>query len=199
MPITTVRVSGTVRDMNGSPYEGAIVEVYLNSQISYSNSLVGNEVHRTYTDAYGRFDFDLIPTTLSNVSENHYVFKVIKDTVNIYKKTLGTGSSDLDFESLPDYVPPGQRTQFIGDSPSYGPNLIIAPTSYSGIYQWKTFDSDGTSKIFSTPTGSVVYIVSLNGVLQSPNVDYFKRSDNVIEFYSTPLSGDLVAIQYQIA
>ena len=198
MPITTVRVFGTIRDVNGSPYEGAIVEVYLNSQISYSGALIGSEVVRVFTDAYGRFDFDLVPTAFSNVSENHYVFKITKDTVNIYKKTLGTGQSEIDFENLPDYVPPGMRTQFIGDASAYSPGVVIAPTSYAGIYQWKTYEADGATKIFSTPAGSIVYIVSLNGILQSPNGDYFKRSDSVVEFYAAPLSGDLVAIQYQI-
>lgn len=193
----TVTVNGTVRDVNGAPYEGALVEVYLNSQMSYDMSLYGNEFQRTFTGATGRFSFDLVPSSFDGKRENYYVFRIVKDTTNIYKKIVNGSSLVSDFLELPDYIPPGQRTALLGNlNKTASPNPITLPQELIGMFMWTSVQADGGSGVFSAP--GEIYFVALNGVVQSATIDYVKRDTNVIEFINIPLAGDLVALQYRI-
>lgn len=197
MPTTIVTVNGTVRDMTGEPYEGALVEVYLNSQMSYSSSLYGNEFKRAFTGATGRFSFELIPSSFDGARENYYVFRIVKDTTNIYKKIINGSLATVDFSDLPDYVPPRQRTPLLGNiNRTTNVNPITLPQELIGMFMWTSSEADGTQSVFSA--AGEIYFVALNGVVQSSSVDYIKRSTNVIEFINTPLAGDLVALQYRI-
>lgn len=183
--------------MTGEPYEGALVEVYLNSQMSYSSSLYGNEFKRTFTGATGKFSLELIPSSFDGQRENYYVFRIVKDTTNIYKKIINGSLPVAEFSDLPDYVPPQQRTPLLGNLNRHtNVNPITLPQELIGMFMWTSSQVDGTQSVFSA-TGEI-YFVALNGVVQSSSVDYIKRSTNVIEFINTPLAGDLVALQYRI-
>lgn len=197
IPVNTVTVNGTVRDVTGSPYEGALVEVYLNSQMGYSSSLYGNEFQRTFTNAYGRFSFELVPSSFDAARENYYVFRIVKDTTNIYSKIINGTLPVVEFSDLPDYIPPRQRTPLLGNlNRNTNVNPITLPQELVGMFMWTSTQADGATSVFSAP--GEIYFVALNGVVQSSSIDYVKRSTTVIEFINTPLSGDLVAIQYRI-
>lgn len=197
MPSNRVTVIGTVRGVNGLPYEGALVEAYLNSQMSYDTSLYGNEVVRTFSNTYGRFSFSLIPSSYDSDRENYYTFKIIKDTTNVYRKIVRGVSSTVNFEDLEDYIPPGQRAPLLGNlNQGMNNNPITLPQELVGSFIWNTTQANGVTSVFSAQ--NEIFFVALNGVVQSPGVDYIKRSPNVIEFNNTPLSGDLVSIQYRL-
>jgi hypothetical protein len=197
MPVNTVTVNGTVRDVNGKPYDGALIEVWLNSQMSYSSSLYGNEMRREFSNSYGRFSFQLVPSSFDGKRENYYTFKIVKDTTNIYNKIVNGTLTVVDFDELPDYVPPKQRTPLLGNlNQTINPNPVTLPQELVGMFMWQTLVADGTTSVFSA--SGEVYFVALNGVVQSSGIDYVKRSTNVIEFINTPLAGDLVALQYRI-
>ena len=195
--VNTVRVNGVVRDVTGRPYDGALIEVWLNSQMSYSSSLYGNEMRREFSNSYGRFSFDLIPSSFDGKRENYYTFKIVKDTTNIYNKIINGTLPVADFDSLPDYIPPKQRTPLLGNlNQTINPNPVTLPQELVGMFMWQTTMADGTTSVFSG--AGEVYFVALNGVVQSSGIDYVKRSTNVIEFINTPLAGDLIALQYRI-
>lgn len=195
--ITTVTVKGTVRDVNGDLYEGALIEAYLNSQMSYSSSLYGNEMLRTFSNSRGVFSMDLVPSSFDGRRENYYVFKIVKDTTNVYKKIVTGHALEVDFSTLPDYISPGMRTPLIGNINKHtNVNPITLPQELMGMFMWLSVLADGDTGVFSAP--GEIYFVALNGVVQTPQVDYEKRDINVIEFNNPPVAGDLVALQYRI-
>jgi len=193
----TVAVTGTLRDVDGKLYEGAVIRVWLNSQMNYSNSLMGNEIRTVYSNSYGRFRINLVPSVVDAERENYYVFNIIKDTVNTYKKIINGSALKVDFEDLPDFIPQGLRTPLIGNiNRNVNPNPITLPQELIGIFQWSQFQADGATNVFTAP-GEVSF-VALNGVVQSEGIDYIKQAPNIIEFISTPLVDDIVALQYRI-
>lgn len=197
MPENRVTVLGVVRDVDGMPYEGALIEAYLNSQMSYDTSLYGNEVVRTFSNTYGRFSFNLIPSSYDSDRENYYTFKIIKDTTNTYRKVVRGNVSVVNFEDLEDYLSPGQRAPLLGNlNQGMNPNPITLPQELVGSFIWSTSQANGTTSVFSAQ--NEIFFVALNGIVQSPGIDYIKRSPNVIEFNNTPLAGDLVSIQYRL-
>lgn len=196
--MSIVTVVGTIRDVNGKPYQGALVEAHLQSQMGYNTSLYGNEMVRTFSNAYGRFSFQLIPTSFDTERENYYVFKVVKDTINFYRKVINGTASPVDFESLPDFIPPGQRPPLLGSMGKPGQfNPITVPhQDLVGMFMWHIVEGNGEQAVFTVPGN--VYFVALNGLMLSPNEDYIRRGANVIEFTYIPAVGDRVAIQYRI-
>lgn len=193
----TVEVTGTVRDVDGELYEGAVVRVWLNSQMDYSDSIVGNEVRTVYSNSYGKFRLNLVPSVVDSVRENYYVFTIIKDTINTYKKIINGSALKVDFDELPDFIPRDLRTPLLGNiNRTSDPNPIALPQELIGIFQWTTTTADGSVNVFTAP-GEIAF-VALNGVVQSGGVDYIKQAPNVVEFISTPLPDDLIAIQYRL-
>lgn len=193
----TVEVRGTVRDVDGELYEGAVIKVWLNSQMDYSDSLIGSEIRTVYSNTYGRFRLNLVPSVVDAVRENYYVFTIIKDTVNVYKKIVSGNALKVDFDELPDFVPQGLRTPLIGNvNRTTNPNPVTLPQELIGIFQWSQFQADGATNVFTAP-GEVSF-VALNGIVQSEGIDYIKATPNTVEFISTPLDDDIIALQYRI-
>jgi hypothetical protein len=194
--ISTVRVTGTIRDASGTLYEGAVVEAYLDSPLLYNGVVYSNEVLRTYTDSYGKFYFDLIPSVYDADKENFYHFKIIQGTTTTYQKIVPGNNQLFEFETLADYTPQALRTPLLGNiNHTVNPNPVTLPQELVGMFAWTSFHADGNTNVFSAP--GEIYIVALNGIIQSSG-DYTKQAPNIIEFVSTPLSGDLVAIQFRI-
>lgn len=192
-----VTITGTLRNLDGTPYKGAIVEAYLNSQMNYDGSIYGNEIFRTVSNIYGKFELDLVPSTVDSTRENYYVFKIVKETTNTYRKVVPSTNLSMDFENLLDFIPQNKRVKLIGNA-NHGlnPNPIILPPELIGMFVWQAVEANGTQVNF-TVSGEV-YIVAVNGVLVSPSIDYVKTAPNSIEFYAPPLNGDLVSIQYRL-
>lgn len=191
--LTPVRVFGTVRDSTGALYSGAVIEVYLNDQMSEATALYGNEMHTVYSGDYGTFEIFLVPSVNS-----YYTFKIIKETTNVYSKIVPNNILEVPFDSLPDYAPASSRVPLLGDlNKTINTNPVLLPNELVGIFQWHTIIANGTSSVFTAP--GQVFLVSLNGVVQSENVDYIRRDINTIDFYnSTPLNEDLISILYRI-
>lgn len=197
MSVNTVKVRGLVRDATGEPYEGAVIEVWLNSQIAHNSSLYGNEIRRDFSNSRGIFTFNLVPSSIDGERENFYTFKIIKDTTNIYNKIINGSLPVVNFDELPDYIPPRQRTPLLGNLNRHANvNPITLPQELVGLFTWQVQTADGETAVYSAP--GEIYFVALNGVVQSSSIDYVKRSSNVIEFINTPMAGDLVSIQYRI-
>lgn len=107
MPI----IFGTIRNLDGTPYAGAIVEVTASNQVINNKSLIGNEPITTFSDSYGRFYVKLEPSKEST----HYRFKITKDTVNEYLRVVPEGSGEINFSDLEVFIPPSAGTVFIGN------------------------------------------------------------------------------------
>lgn len=197
MAITTTRVTGSIRNVLGRPYEGALIRIYLASAMKYADNIVGTEVVSVFTDSYGKFYVDLVPSGEDELnSENYYVFEIIKDTTQIYKKFVPASTTALEFEDLVDYVHPEQRTLYIGRDPSGRAPAGQITVDLTGIFKWTVFDGDGTTREFTAP--GEVYIVSLNGLLIVETIDYTKSSFDTVLLDEAPESGDILAIQYKI-
>lgn len=195
--ITTVTVTGTVRDVTGAIYEGAIVEAYLNSPMQYDGVLFANEAKRTYTDSYGKFYLELVPSVLDSDNENYYHFKITQGITTTYKKIVPGNAATLNFDDLASFTPKGLRTPLLGNiNQTVDPNPVTLPQELLGLFSWTSFPADGATNVFSAP--GEIYIVALNGVIQSSPVDYVKHTPYTIEFVSTPMNGDTVAIQFRI-
>jgi hypothetical protein len=192
--VSTVRVYGTLRGVDGQPVEGAVVDVALKNQMIHEGTLLGNSVLRTYTDSYGKFSLDLVPSSLN--MGNYYEFTIVHDAVVKYRKIVGSSVSEINFEDLADFSSPGQQFSYIGGSQTGTGSFTYVPQS-SSVDAWRTATADGVAKIFTTPAGSTINLVALDGITQSPNVDYFKRANNAIEFYTAPFSTQLVALSYR--
>ncbi len=111
----TVRINGVTRDTSGDIYSGAIIEYWLNSPIGYCGSLYGNGAQRVYSNAFGRFSFEVIPNSVSEDPESYYTFKVVKDTTNVYHKIVDGSLPEVNLEDLPEYIPPWMRPVFLGE------------------------------------------------------------------------------------
>jgi len=199
MPITTTLVQGVIRDGQGELYEGALVEAYLNTQMVFSSATIGNLVHRVYTDSYGSFALHLVPSTKDASRDNWYTFKFVQDTTTFYNKIVPESVAAMNFENLVDYIYPAQRTPLLGGlNNNINTTPVIVPSNYAGTFTWKAFTADGATRIFTTPGD--IYLVALNGVLQSPGAggDYILLNANTIEFSIAPQLNDLVLIQYKI-
>ena len=198
MAITTTRVIGSLRNALGEPYEGAVVRVYLASAMKYSDNIIGTELLVTYSDSYGKFYLDLVPSSADESNlDNYYVFEIIKETTQFYRKYVPQSVSSIDFEDLVDYIPESQRTLYIGRNP-YGTTSSTEQVrvDLTGIFKWTNFDGDGTTKEFTAP--GEIYIVSLNGLLLLKDVDYQKTKIDTIVLDEAPNSGDILGIQYKI-
>lgn len=197
MAINTTKITGSVRKISGEPYEGALVKVYLSSPMKFSDNIVGTEVMSTFTNSYGKFFLDLVPSEEDEESlENYYTFEIIKDTTQIYRKVVPDSDKALDFEDLEDYIHPEQRTLYIVRDPSgKAPDKQIQ-VDLTGIFKWTTFDGDGTTKEFRAP--GEIHIVSLDGLLILEGIDYEKPSFDTVLLDEPPQSGDILAIQYKI-
>lgn len=104
------RVVGTIRNTDGTPYEGALVEAYLNRQYVGSNSLYGNESLVTFSDSYGRFYLELVPT----IEGTFYTIKITKNTVSEYQRLVPDTDGDVNFEDLEVYSIANDPKNFIG-------------------------------------------------------------------------------------
>lgn len=193
----TVTVTGVIRDASGNLYEGAVVEAYLNTPLKYDGVIYTNEVIRTYSDKYGRFYLDLVPSVYDQENENFYTFKFIRGTIVSERKIVPGNSPVIEYESLVDYIPQGLRTPLLGNlNQTDNPNPVKLPQELIGLFSWTSFTADGSTNVFTTP--GEIFIVALNGIVQSSPADYVKRSPNTIEFVSTPIDKDTVSIQFRI-
>lgn len=104
-------VVGMVRSIDGTPYEGAIIEVSLSNQIIRDNSFVGNETVTVFSDSYGRFYLPLEPSP----EGTYYTFKVTKDTVTEYLRSVPDSAGEVNFEDLPVHIPASSGSGFIGN------------------------------------------------------------------------------------
>lgn len=192
----TTKVIGYLRSALGKPYEGALVKVYLASPMVVTDNIVGTEVLSTFSNSYGRFEVNLVPTGADERnSENYYVFEIIRDTTQLFRKFIPVSSVPLDFEDLPDYLFPGQRPVYIGrDGKGSAPSQISIDVT--GIFKWTTFDGDGSTKSFTAP--GEIFIVSLNGLLLLENIDYQKTKFDTVTLDEAPKTGDILGIQYKI-
>lgn len=193
--LTTVR--GTLRNAFGKPYEGAVIRVYLNSPLYYQGNIIGTEMLETFSNSWGVFELDLVPTSMDEKnSENYYVFEIIKDNTQVYRKFIPQTDKVIDFDSLEDYVSPGLRTLYIGRDQSGRSAVSQIKVDLTGIFKWTNFDGDGTTKSFTAP--GEVFIVSLNGLLLLETIDYEKTSFDTVRLDEAPNSGDILGIQYKI-
>lgn len=197
MAITTTRVKGSLRNAFGQPYEGAVIKVYLASAMKYSDNIIGSELLSAYSDSYGKFYLDLVPSSADEENlDNYYVFEIIKETTQFYRKYVPQSASSVDFEDLVDYVPEGQRTLYIGRDASGKSTSEQIKVDLTGVFKWTIFDGDGSTKEFTAP--GEIFIVSLNGLLILEGIDYTKSSFNVALLDEAPNSGDILGIQYKI-
>jgi len=190
----TVTINGTIRDIYGELYEGAVIEVYLENQMAHSDSLIGNAIFKTYSNSYGRFSLDLVPSDVDSRGGNYYVFKIIKDTVNYYKKVVPSVLTAQDFEDLPDYVASNMYSPTIGRTGTNGTQTL--PENLGGIFQAATFNGDGSTQLFTAP--GEIFFVARNGVVQSEALDYVKQGTDTIEFFSAPEEDSIIALFYRI-
>lgn len=200
-----VTVVGYINNLDGTPYEGAIVEAYLNSQMTYDGAIYGNEIYRTVSNSYGKFELDLVPSVVDSDTENYYVFKIVKETTNTYRKIIQATAGEVEFNGLSDFIPRGKRAKLIGDlNNTINPNPVVLPSELMGLFTWQVTVADGDTSSFSAP--GEIFLVAVNGVVAatgsgvggSDNYDYVKTSNYDIEFYVKPLTGSVVAIQYRI-
>lgn len=197
MAISTTRINGVLRNAFGQPYVGAVIRAYLSSPMEYSDNIIGTEVLTTHSNSYGQFHMDLVPTSFDQInSENYYVFEIIKDNTQVYKKLVPSSMVPLDFEDLTDYILPKQRTLYIGRDSTGRLTPEQIKVDILGTFRWITFDGDGFKNNFSAP--GEVFIVSLNGVLIVEGIDYQKPDFDKIILDETPRSGDILGIQYKI-
>jgi len=192
----TTKVIGYLRTALGTPYEGALIKVYLSSPMVVTDNIVGTEILSTFSNSYGRFEVNLVPTGADERSpDNYYVFEIIRETTQYFRKKIPISITPLDFEDLVDYLSPSQRTPYIGrdDSGSVSAQVAIDVT---GIFKWTTFDGDGNTKSFTAP--GEVFIVSLNGLLLFKNIDYQKPKFDTVILDEAPQVGDILGIQYKI-
>ena len=195
--MNSVLVTGTIRSSSGKPYEGAIVEAWLNSQMARGGSIFGNEIMKTFSNSFGRFSLAVVPSANDQDRENYYTFRIVKDTINTYKKIVSGASPIARFDELPDYIPRAQRVQLLGNvNRTVDPNPVVLPQNSLGMLTWKTAVADGIMRSFST--SGEIHLVALNGVVQAIGIDFVKRSPNTIEFATIPRLGDLIAIQHRV-
>ena len=188
----TVTVAGEIRDIYGHLYEGAVVEVYLHNQMSHSESTIGNAVYKTFSNSYGKFSLDLVPSDV--VDGNYYVFKIIKDTINTYRRVVTSVPSLQKFEDLQPYVPQALKTNYIGNVDAKIEQTI--PTDVEGVFQANQFQGDGVTKVFQSP--GQIFFVTVNGIVQSESIDYVKQPNDNIEFFSAPDEDSIIAIFYRL-
>lgn len=198
MAVNTTKVKGSLRDFEGNPYEGALVKVYLANPMKYSDNIIGNQSISVFTNSYGVFEVNLIPSESDELnSDNYYIFEITEETTFVYRKIVPVSSATLEFEDLEDYVLPSQRTLYIGRGNDSSPvSSSQIQVDLTGIFKWTTFDGDGTTKSFTAP-GSV-YIVSLDGILLIEGIDYEKTRYDTVALDEAPESGNILAIQYKI-
>jgi len=193
----TVTVTGTVRDINGELYEGAVIEIFLMNQLFNAENLIGNAVQTVYTNSYGRFSVTLVPTDVDLASENYYVFRIIKDTVHTYQKLVRSAPATQLFDDLENYVPGGSKLPMIGGNGLQGSTMYQElPNNLEGIFQAYQVNGDGNTKQFVAP--GEIFFVAVNGIIQSETIDYTKQGRETIEFFEAPREGNLVAIFYRI-
>jgi hypothetical protein len=192
----TTKVVGYLRTALGSPYEGALVRIYLSSPMVVTDNIVGTELLKTFSNSYGRFEVNLVPTGADERnSENYYVFEIIRETTQYFKKIVPVSSVPLDFEDLSDYLSPGERPLYIGREKVTGGSSQVK-IDVTGIFKWTTFDGDGTTRTFTAP--GEIFIVSVNGLLVLESIDYKKIRFDTVELDEAPSSGDILGIQYKI-
>lgn len=198
MAVNKTRVKGSFRDSLGNPYEGASVKIYLSYPMKYSDNIVGNQLVHLYTNSYGVFEVDLVPSAEDEVNpNNYYVFEIIRETTSIYRKIVPYSATTLEFEDLADYTLPSQRTLYIGrgnDTETVSTTSVTV--DLTGTFKWTNFDGDGTTKVFVAP--GQVALVSLNGVLLIEGIDYQKTKYDTVSLDEAPGSGDILSIQYKI-
>jgi hypothetical protein len=192
----TTKIIGRLRNAFGKPYEGAVIKVYLAAPMVVTDNIVGTELLSTFSNSYGIFELDLVPSGADERNaENYYIFEIIKENTQYYRRFIPVSSIPLDFEDLPEYVLPGQRPLYIGrDSSGSSPSQVTVDVT--GIFKWTTFDGDGTTKSFTAP--GEIFIVSLNGLLLLENIDYQKTKFDTVTLDEPPKTGDILGIQYKI-
>jgi hypothetical protein len=192
----TTKVVGYLRTALGTPYEGALIRIYLASPMVVTDNIVGTEILNTFSNSYGRFEVNLVPTGADERNpENYYVFEIIRETTQYFKKLIPASSVTLEFEDLPDYLSPGERPLYIGRDKN-GSTPTQVKIDVTGIFKWTTFDGDGTTRTFTAP--GEIFIVSLNGLLVLESIDYKKIRFDTVELDEAPNSGDILGIQYKI-
>jgi len=193
----TVTVTGTVRDNHGELYEGAVIEIFLRNEMFNSENLIINAVETAYTNSYGRFSVDLVPSDVDLATENFYVFRIIKDTIQTYLKVVRSYPETQLFDDLENYVPGSLQQQAIGSSALQGGIMGQSLTGgLDGIFQAHQVNGDGNTKTFVAP--GEIFFVAVNGIIQSEGIDYNKTGRETLEFFEAPREGNLVAIFYRI-
>ena len=163
------------------------------------------------------------PTQPQDSATKHYVdskfgnFSLANNTIsttnsnaNIYLQANGTGEVVITGNS--GFVIPAGNTSQQPATPAVGTVRFNTDTTQLVIWdgtQWavatnsnsvitnQTINPDGSSNTFSLnrSTSSEAVIVTINGISQTPNVDY-SVAGNVITFSVTPLSADTIQVRY---
>lgn len=101
---------------DGTPYEGAIIKMYLDKPFVCDGVYVPNREIRDYSNSYGIAELEVVPSTKDPSGENYYHLTVIFDRV--FTKSVIVPESDevINFSDLQDYLLPFERPDFLGDS-----------------------------------------------------------------------------------
>lgn len=113
MDYTTI--VGTMYDMDGSPFEGALISFKLSAPFKTSE---GKYMHNgevtVYSNSLGRFEVTL-PANDASDADSHYTVTVVQDTVREMKVIVPQSSVPVQFGKLERYKLPFERMPMIGD------------------------------------------------------------------------------------
>lgn len=113
MDYTTV--IGTMYDMSGIPFDGAIISFKLNAPFTTPE---GRYIHSgertTYSNSLGRFEI-LIPANNLSDEDSHYTVTIVQDTVREMKLIVPQSKTPVQFGKLERYKLPFERLPMIGE------------------------------------------------------------------------------------
>lgn len=111
---TTIRF--TFERADGTPYEGAIVKMYLDKSFFSNGTFVSNKESRDYSNSYGTTELEVVPSTTDASGDNFYHITIIYDRVYSRKVVVPESTEVIDFNDLQEYLFPFERPDFLTGS-----------------------------------------------------------------------------------
>lgn len=208
--LVKTKVKGLIVDELNQPYKGALIEFQLSKSFATGGTFVNNTLLTTKTNSFGRFEMDLLPSTLDNSNTNFYNVKIYYDRVFVYKVTLPQLTLSITFSELLrnyTYNAPSFFSDTLGNDCSTDANQYTnqsstqsSPVNMNSQPKFSVINIDATNvnqNVFLVD-GNIDMVI-YNGIVMTKDQDFVLNSQTSIQIINTSMVltvGDRISIRY---
>lgn len=204
--LVKTKIKGLIVDEMNQPYKGALIEFQLNKAFNTGGTFINNTILTTKSNSFGRFEVDLVPSTLDNSRINFYNVKIYYDRVTVNRVVVPESNLSIMFSELIrnyTYVAPSFFSDTLGnncDNNNQQQTNTQITTNMNSQPKFSVINIDA-SNVNQTVflVDGVIDMVIYNGIVMTKDQDFVLNSQTSIRLITTSVVltvGDRISIRY---